>query len=144
MLTLMPYPWYLLSQRELFWSLIMKKFAAIALALSLVATSASAVVIETTIAGVVQQIDCGPDAVTLETLALSEVQKTVCRTVFETAAEDAGAAGTGTGTGAAAGFGLGGAGAAALAAIGILLVAGLGGGGSGEESVSTSATTTVD
>ncbi len=126
----------------------MKKFTAIALALSLVATSASAVVVDATIQGVVQRIDCGPDAVTLEGLALSEVQKGVCRTVFETAAETAGAAGTGTGAGAgagaAAGFGLGGAGAAALAALGILLVAGLGGGGSGEESVSTSATTTVD
>ena len=124
----------------------MKKFAAIALALSLVATSASAVVVDATIQGVVQRIDCGPDAVTLEGLALSEVQKGVCRTVFETAAETAGAAGTGTGAGAgaAAGFGLGAGGAAALALLGILLVAGLGGGGSGEESVSTSATTTVD
>ena len=128
----------------------MKKLAAIALALSLVATSASAVVVDATIQGVVQRIDCGPDAVSLESLALSEVQKGVCRTVFETAAETAGATGTGTGAGAgagagaAAGFGLGAGGAAALALLGILLVAGLGGGGSGEESVSTSATTTVD
>ncbi len=120
----------------------MKKFAAIALALSLVATSASAVVIDATIQGVVQRINCGPNAISLESLALSEVQKNACRQVFQQAAT-----GTGTGAGAgagAAGFGLGAGGAAALAALGILLVAGLGGGGSGEESVSTSATTTVD
>jgi hypothetical protein len=141
MLTLKAYPCYSLFQRELFWSLIMKKFAAIALALSLVATSASAVVIDVTIEGVIQRIDCGTEA-TLEGAALSEVEKGFCREVFRAGA--GAGAGTGTGAGAAAGFGLGAGGAAALALLGILLVAGLGGGGSGEESVSTSATTTVD
>jgi hypothetical protein len=125
----------------------MKKFAAIALVLSVAATSASAVVVDATIEGVVQRIDCGPDAVTLETLALSEVQKDVCRTVFETAAEGLGAGGAGGagagagGAAAAGGFGLGAGGAAALAALGILLVAGLGGNNGETDDTTTAATT---
>jgi hypothetical protein len=124
----------------------MKKFAAIALSLSLVSTAASAVVIDVTVDGVVNRINCGTQA-NLAASSLSDVQKGFCQQFFDTAAQagagaggaGAGGAGAGGAGGAAAGgvggaggaaagaFGLGGAGSIALAALGIALVAGFGG-----------------
>jgi hypothetical protein len=109
----------------------MKKFAIIALSLSLVSTTASAVVIDVTANGETRRIDCGNQA-DLAASVLSQADKDSCATFFETAAAagGAGAAGAGAGAGAAAGagaFGLGGAGTLALAALGIALVAGFGG-----------------
>jgi hypothetical protein len=114
----------------------MKKFAAIALSLSLVSTAASAVVIDVTVDGVVNRINCGTQA-NLAASSLSDVQKGFCQQFFDTAAQagagaggagGAAAGGVGGAGGAAAGaFGLGGAGSIALAALGIALVAGFGG-----------------
>ena len=105
----------------------MKKFAALALSLSLFSTAASAVIIDVSVQGIVSRINCGAQ-VNLAAAALSEVQKGFCRQFFETAAQaGGGGAGAGAGGAAAGAFGLGGAGTIALAALGIALVAGFGG-----------------
>jgi hypothetical protein len=118
----------------------MKKFAAIALSLSLVSTAASAVTIDVTVDGVTNRINCGTQA-NLAASALSAAEKGFCQQFFDTAAQaGAGGAGAGAGAGGAGGaaaaggagaaagaFGLGTAGSVALAALGIALVAGFGG-----------------
>lgn len=101
----------------------MKKFAVIALSLSLVSTAASAGGIEvtTTVDGApnTRRIDCGRES-DLASSALSQKDKDTCAAFFQTA----GGAGAGAGAGA---FGLGTGATLALAALGIALVAGFGG-----------------
>ena len=114
----------------------MKKFAVIALSLSLVSTAASAVVIDVTTEGVTRRINCGKESNLLAS-ALSQADKDSCGAFFRTAAQAGGGAGAGgagaagagagAGAGAAGAFGLGAAGTFALAALGIALVAGFGG-----------------
>jgi hypothetical protein len=108
----------------------MKKIAAIALALSLVSTAASAVVIDVTVEGATRRINCG-SAANLATSGLPTADLGACRQFFDTAAAAGGGAGTGAGAGAAGAFGVGGAGSIALAALGIALVAGFGGSNAG-------------
>ena len=107
----------------------MKKFAVIALSLSLISTAASAVVIDVTADGATRRIDCGRES-DLASSALSQKDKDTCAAFFRTAAQlgtGAGAGGAGAGAGAAGAFGLGTGATLALAALGIALVAGFGG-----------------